>query len=175
MQRSRALPVAILFHPWRRMAASQRIGELRPRAAGADLLLPLWRFVSLPPVIALFARRAAAVDRRHLPIADTDAAIAWLIAQRLLLGVDDLRCPHQRLASVLLGRIIEGQSTEGRQAIACMLKTVLADNRMPLGGLGVLLSELSTAGEYRQWSRLVQQPWLSPVLLTRAVGQRLSH
>ncbi len=99
-----------------------------------------------------------------LPIADTDAAIVWLVAQRLLLGVDDLRCPHQRLASVLLERILEGQSTEGRQTIACMLKMVLGDDGMPLGGLGVLLSELSTAGEYRQWRRLVQPPWLTPVL-----------
>jgi hypothetical protein len=151
----------ILGGGWRRASALASSA----RAAGADLVLAAVAIRQLATRDARCSRDALLqLIEDTLPIADTDAAIAWLIAQRLLLSVDDLRCPHQRLASVLLGRIIEGQSTEGRQVIACMLKTVLGDNGMPLGGLGVLLSELSTAGEYRQWSRLVQQPWLSPVL-----------
>lgn len=151
----------ILGGGWRRATALASSA----RAAGADLVLAAVAIRQLATRDARCSRETLMqLIQGALPIADTDAAIAWLVAQRLLLGVDDLRCPHQRLASVLLGRILDGQSTEGRQTIACIIKTVLGDDGMPLGGLGVLLSELCSAGEYRQWRQLVQPPWLTPVL-----------
>lgn len=151
----------ILGGGWRRAGALASSA----RAAGADLVLAAVAIRQLATRDAHCSRDALMqLVGDALLIADSNAAISWLVAQRLLLGIDDLRCPHQRLASVLLARILEGQSIEGRQTIACMLKTVLDDDWMPLGGLSVLLSELSTAGEYRQWCRLVQPQWLTPVL-----------
>ncbi len=45
-----------------------------------------------------------------------------------------------------------------------MLKMVLGDDGMPLGGLAFFSASCRTAGEYRIWRRLVQPPWLTPVL-----------
>lgn len=151
----------ILGGGWRRAGALASSA----RAAGADVVLAAVAIRQLSTRDARCSRDALMqLLGDALPIADSSAAISWLVAQRLLLSIDDLRCPHQRLASVLLARILEGQSPEGRQTIACMLKTVLGEDGMPLGGLSVLLSELLTAGEYRQWCRLVQPRWLTPVL-----------
>lgn len=151
----------ILGGGWRRASALASSA----RASGADLVL-------VAAAIRQLATRDARCSRDELiqliegalPIADTDTSIAWLIAQRFLLGINDLRCPHQRLASVLLDRILAGQSLEGCQIIACMLKKVLGDAEIPLGGLSVLLGELSRSGEHGQWRRLVQPIWLTPVL-----------
>lgn len=151
----------ILGGGWRRASAMASSA----RAAGADLVLA-----------AASIRQLAARDAHcsceallqlvgdALPNSDGNAAIAWLVAQRFLLSINDLRCPHQRLASVLLSRILDGQTAEERQTIAVMLRTVLADVEMPLGGLSVLLGELSSAGEFGMWRRLVQSAWLTPVL-----------
>jgi len=151
----------ILGGGWRRASAMASSA----RAAGADLVLA-----------AAAIRQLAARDAHcsyeallHLvgdvlPNSDVNAAIAWLVAQRFLVSGDDLRCPHQRLASVLLARILDGQTVEERQAIAVVLKTVLTDVEMPLGGLSVLLSELSSAGEYRMYRFLVQSSWLTSVI-----------
>ena len=151
----------ILGGGWRRASALASSS----RAAGADLVLAA-------AAIRQLAARDAHCSREvlqqllggALPISEFNAAITWLIAQRILLSADDLRCPHQRLASVLLARILDGQSVEERQKVACMLKTVLADVEMPLGGLSALLGELSFAGEYGKWRWLVQPIWLTPVL-----------
>ncbi|MEC5406612.1 hypothetical protein VOM14_13740 [Paraburkholderia sp. MPAMCS5] len=151
----------ILGGGWRRASALASSA----RAAGADLVLAAAAIRQLAARDARCSREALlGLVGDALPIAESNAAINWLVAQRLFLSVDDLRCPHQRLASILLARILEGQSAEERQMVACVLKTVLADGGMPLGGLAVLLGELSTAGGYGQWRWLVQQAWLTPVL-----------
>jgi len=151
----------ILGGGWRRASALASSA----RAAAADLVLAAAAIRQLATRDARCSRDALMqVIGDALPTSDGNAAIAWLVAQRLLLSIDDLRCPHQRLASILLERILEGQSTDGRQNIACMLKSVLGDDGMPLGGLAVLLSEFSAAGKCRLWNRLVQQGWLTPCL-----------
>lgn len=164
----------ILGGGWRRASAMASSA----RAAGADLVLAT-------AAIRQLAARDAHCSREALlqlvedasPNCDGNAAIAWLVAQRFLLSVDDLRCPHQRLASVLLARILDGQTAEERQTIAVVLKIVLTDVEMPLGGLSVLLGELSSAGEYGMWRWLVQPTWLTSVLercwvATEALGIR---
>ncbi|SAK40125.1 hypothetical protein [Caballeronia ptereochthonis] len=151
----------ILGGGWRRASALASTA----RAAGADLLLAAVAIRQLAARDAHCSRDALLrLVGDALPIAESNAAINWLVAQRFLLSFDDLRCPHQRLASVLLARILDGQSAEERQMVACVLKTVLADGGMPLGGLAVLLGELSMADGYGQWRWLVQQEWLPPVL-----------
>lgn len=151
----------ILGGGWRRASALASSA----RAAGADLVLAAAAIRQLAARDAHCSRQALLqLVGGALPNSDGNAAIAWLVAQRFLLSADDLRCPHQRLASVLLARILDGQTAEERQTIATMLRTVLADVEMPLGGLGMLLGELSSAGEYGMWRRLVQPAWLTPVL-----------
>lgn len=151
----------VLGGGWRRASAIASSA----RAAGADVVLAAAAIRQLASRDARCSRDALMnlIDAA-LPVTDSDAAITWLVAQRLLLGANDLRCPHQRLASVLLARILEGQSIEERRTIAYMLKTILGDHEIPLGGLSVLLHELSFAGEFRQWSRLVHPAWLAPIL-----------
>ncbi|WP_223547914.1 hypothetical protein [Pseudomonas sp. A-B-19] len=152
----------ILGGGWRRASALASSA----RAAGADLILAA-------AAIRQLVTRDARCSRDMLIwlvedavlIADVDAALTWLISQRLLLGVNDLRCPHQRLASVLLDRILEGQSDEGRKTIASMLERVFRDEDTSLSGLSVLLRELSTPSGHRRWNWLVQTEWLAPVLV----------
>ena len=151
----------ILGGGWRRASALASSA----RAAGADLVLAAAAIRQLASRDARCSRDALlGLVGDALQISDGNRAIAWLVAQRFLLSVDDLRCPHQRLASVLLARILDGQSVEERQTVASMLKTVLADVEMPLGGLSVLLGELSIAGGYGKWRWLVQPAWLAPPL-----------
>lgn len=151
----------ILGGGWRRASAMASSA----RAAGADLILAAAAIRQLAARDARCSREALLeLVGNTLQNSDVNAAISWLLGQRLLMSVDDLRCPHQRLASVLLVRILDGQTIEEHEKIAEMLKTVLADIEMPLGGLSVLLGELSSAGEYGVWRRLVQPAWLSPAL-----------
>ena len=99
----------ILGGGWRRANALASSA----RAADTNLVLPA-------AAIRQLATRDARCSAEQLAelISDTrssdqvDQATVWLIQQRLLIAATDLRCPHQRLASVLLVRIIEGQSTE---------------------------------------------------------------
>lgn len=152
----------ILGGGWRRASALASSA----RAAGADLVLAA-------AAVRQLGTRDARCSREMLmklvgdvmPIEDIDAAITWLISQRLLLNVGDLRCPHQRLASVLFKRILEGQSAKEHQIVARMLETVFCDEQTPLAGLSLLLSELSFAGDYGRWRWLVKSEWLAPVLM----------
>ncbi|HDR9224186.1 TPA: hypothetical protein QDB19_000357 [Burkholderia vietnamiensis] len=151
----------ILGGGWRRASAMASSA----RAAGADLVLAAAAIRQLAARDAHCSHDALlGLVGDALPSAEINAAINWLVAQRFFLSVDDLRCPHQRLASILLARILDGQSAEEHQMVACVLKTMLGDGGMPLGGLAVLLGELSMAGGYGQWRWLVQQAWLTPVL-----------
>ncbi|MGC6400329.1 hypothetical protein ACNI3Q_07095 [Sphingomonas sp. FW199] len=95
------------------------------------------------------------------------AAIDWLLAQRLLLTPDDLRCPHQRFGSVLIDRVLTGAEVEQRQRIRLVLQRVLSDPSLPLAGLATLLHELRYAhagNRYRGWSSMVDPDWLEPGL-----------
>ncbi|MGF6915855.1 hypothetical protein [Paraburkholderia sp. 40] len=151
----------ILGGGWRRASALASSA----RAAGAELVLAVAAIRQLAARDAHCSRDALlGLVGDALPIAKSNAAINWLVAQRLLLRVDDLRCPHQRLASVLLARILQGQTAGERQIVARVLRAVLTDGAMPLGGLAVLLGELSTVDGYGQWRWLVQQAWLTPVV-----------
>ncbi|NWA28571.1 hypothetical protein HX866_27150 [Pseudomonas gingeri] len=151
----------ILGGGWRRASALSSSA----RAAKADLVLAA-------AAIRQLASRDARCSRDALiqliggatSIVDLDHAVDWLVSQRLLLNGDDLRCPHQRLASVLLERILAGQSVEEHQTIARILETIFHDEATPLIGLSVLLRELSWAGGGPHWRQLVQPAWLVSVL-----------
>lgn len=161
----------ILGGGWRR--ARQSADDAR--AAHADLVLAAAAIRQL----ATRDARAHASDLEALfeaggiePVRQR-AAIEWLVGHRLLLSGEDLRCPHQRLASVLIARILEGQTKEGRDAIGAMLNHVVATESYPLAGLSVLLTELRMMGEYpARWTYLVNRKLL-PQLIARCWAAEL--
>ncbi|MBP6505531.1 MAG: hypothetical protein KA316_22500 [Rhodoferax sp.] len=101
---------------------------------------------------------AASVDTSTL-----NGSINALVGDRLVLAADDLRCPHQRLAGVLLGSILQRQDEAAIASVAAMLNAVLADPSLPLGGLGTLLHELRFTNDGR-WHRLVERAVLEPLM-----------
>jgi hypothetical protein len=86
-----------------------------------------------------------------------------LANERLVISIDDLRCPHQRFAAVLLGKLLDNQDETGTTAVAAMVRTVLGDEALPLSGLSTLLHELRFA-DYGRWKSLVDEDALKPAL-----------
>lgn len=152
----------ILGGGWRRVGAAVDSA----RAARADLVLAA-------TAVRQLASRDARCRENDL-IALTGAAglapesvrpaLGYLVQERLLLGRDDLRCPHQRFAAALLGRVLEGQDQDGRAAVGQMLCCVLTDPQLPLAGLYVLLQELQRSGQFGRGTRLINPSWLEPLL-----------
>jgi hypothetical protein len=129
------------------------------RAANADLILA-----------AVAIRQLASRDARAVPveiaevcecagidIRTIDQGLEWLGKQRLIVGAADCRTPHQRFASVVLKRVLEGQDKEGREKIATMIEGVLRDPRFPYAGLRVLIHELRFGSGDYNWTRLIGQ------------------
>ena len=114
------------------------------RAADADLIL------SAVAMRQLASRDARAVPREieavckrvSIDAGTVDQGLEWLEKQRLIVGVADCRTPHQRFASVVLKRVLEGQDKNGRKKIATMIESVLCDPQFPYAGLRVLIHEL---------------------------------
>ncbi|WP_210211304.1 hypothetical protein [Mesorhizobium sp. M2A.F.Ca.ET.043.05.1.1] len=152
----------ILGGGWRRAEAIAGSA----RAAGSDLVLAAAAIRQLATRDARCSQDELTTLLKSVGItADVNAALEWLVTQRLLVNSDDLRCPHQRLAAVLLGRILEGQDTTGRHTIGAMLQAVLADATMPLIGVNVLLDELCRTGEFGRWTHLIKRGSLDPLLV----------
>lgn len=130
------------------------------RAANADLILAS---VAMRQMISRDARATPAevaevCERVGIDADIIDKGLEWLGKQRLIIGVADCRTPHQRFASVVLKRILEGQDKSGRKKIATMIEGVLRDPQFPLAGLRVLIHELRFGGIDHSWRRLLGQP-----------------
>ena len=97
---------------------------------------------------------------------ESEEALDWLLKERLLVSADDLRCPHQRFAGVVLARILDGQDARGREAIAELLHLALTSRAFPLAGLRSLLHELRFNGKLGRWSGLIEPSRLN-VLVER--------
>lgn len=152
----------ILGGGWQR--ASQSAHDAR--AAGFDLFLAI---AALRQIASRDARASLADLQPLLNAAglegDHDAATDWLIDARLLLSRDDLRCPHQRFAVVLIRNILSGQDEAGRRAVATALRHILADPAYPFIGLHILLLELRLrGGDDRNWHWLVERDSLPPLI-----------
>jgi hypothetical protein len=93
----------------------------------------------------------ASVDRAGL-----DDAISALVDERMVIGPNDLRCPHQRLAGVLLGYLLDRFDEQEIASFAKVVNTVLADRAFPLGGIATLLHEIHFS-EYGRWRRLIER------------------
>ncbi|ABC90793.1 hypothetical protein RHE_CH02008 [Rhizobium etli CFN 42] len=151
----------ILGGGWRRASALASSA----RAAGFDLVLAAVAIRQLGTRDARCSETALVnFIGDTVSASELGPAIEWLVTQRLLLARDDLRCPHQRLASVLLTKVLEGQSALGRKAIGTMLHRLLINPEVPVGGIALLLNELSFGGDYGRWHKLVEREWLNPLL-----------
>lgn len=130
------------------------------RAASTDLVLAA---VAIRQMVSRDARAVPAeisevCERAGIDTGTTDQGLEWLRKQRVVVGVADCRTPHQRFASVVLKRILEGQDKDGREKIAAMIEGVLCDPQFPYAGLRVLIHELRFGSSDYSWTRLLGQP-----------------
>lgn len=129
------------------------------RVAGADLVLAA---VAIRQLVSLDARATPyeieqVYGRVHEDAATVRRGLTRLAAQRLILSATDCRTPHQRFASVVLKRILEGQSGEGRKKLAEMIEGVLCDRQFPYVGVRVLVHDLRFGSGNFSWTRLLGQ------------------
>lgn len=152
----------ILSGGWRRVHSV----VASARAAKADLVLGA---IAIRQLAARDAR-ATAQDLHPMFVTaglafdEAEAAIAWLVEQRIVIAATDLRCPHQRFSAKVFDPLLEHRDADGRRQIARMMAQTLADPAMSLAGLGLLLSEFRMSGSGARWSRLIDEPALTPFL-----------
>jgi hypothetical protein len=151
----------VLGGGWRR--ANDAVGTAR--ALKLDLLLGAIAIRQLASRDASPTRQniAELLVAAGLSIRTFEDDLRRLVHERLVISESDLRCPHQRLAAVLLGRLLQHQDDAGRAAISAMLKAIFADSAFPLAGLSTLLHELHFA-DYGRWKGLINKSALEPVL-----------
>lgn len=152
----------ILGGGWRRAKSAADTA----RAGGADIALAgaaIHQLASRDARPSL-AELIALLKCANLDVAQVQRAVELLIRQRLLIGSHDLRCPHQKFAAVVLAQILKAQNTEGRESVGRMLQQVIADVVFPIAGLRLLLHELSFAGEGRQFTYLIPEQALKPLV-----------
>lgn len=130
------------------------------RAANADLVLAA---VAIRQLVSRDARAvsceiAEVCERADIDTYTVDQGLEWLGKQRLIIGATDCRTPHQRFASVVLKRILEGQNKDGIDKISTMIDGVVLDPRFPYAGLRVLLNELRFGSGNYIWTHLLGKP-----------------
>jgi hypothetical protein len=136
------------------------------RVAGADLVLAAAGMIQVAtrdaPLTPDKLRDFCA--QRGVTPEKVTKAIGWLSSQRLILSETDCRCPHQRFAVVVLGRILDGQDEAGRKTIGGMLQAIMRNPASPLPGLRILLHEVSFLGDYGRWRGLIDARSLEPLV-----------
>jgi hypothetical protein len=129
------------------------------RVANADLILAAvaMRQLASRDARAVPCEIAEVCERAGIDAKTVDQGLEWLGKQRLIVGAADCRTPHQRFASVVLNRILEGQDKDGREKIATMIEAVLRDPQFPYAGLRVLIHELRFGSGDYSWTGLLGQ------------------
>lgn len=130
------------------------------RAANADLILAAvaTRQLASRDAHAIPSEIAEVCERSGIDAETVDQGLEWLAKQRLIVGTTDCRTPHQRFASVVLKRVLEGQDKDGREKIAAMIEGVLRDPQFPFAGVRVLIHELRFGSGNYSWTRLLGPP-----------------
>jgi hypothetical protein len=146
----------VLGGGWRR----SRQAADSARAANADFILAAvaMRQLASRDARAVPGEIAEVCERAGVDAGTVDQALVWLEKQRLIVGAADCRTPHQRFASVVLKRVLEGQHKEGRKKIATMIEGILRDPQFSYAGLRVLIHELRFGSGDHSWTRLLGQP-----------------
>ena len=91
-------------------------------------------------------------------------SVQWLVDNRWVIGLHDLRCPHQRFALAALVRILAGQDGAGHGRIGRLLQHVVADAQYTLAGLWSLLYGFRLEGSVQRWGYLFTEPALQPLI-----------
>jgi hypothetical protein len=152
----------VLSGGWRRV----RSIVASARAADADIVLGA---VAIHQLASRDARAEAInlaplLEAAQVPPVAAKRAIDWLVAQRLVLAANDLRCPHQRFSAEVFDPILTDQDKTGREQIAAMIGNALADPTMPLVGLDSLLTQFRMSRRNISWTPLIGQELLDPFL-----------
>jgi len=84
-----------------------------------------------------------------VPATTADTALNWLISERLVVGPSDLRTPHQRFASVVLGRILAGQNaTPDHSLTACRTRMTFRSHALATVQAGASKPSPEAAAHY---------------------------
>lgn len=152
----------VLGGGWRR----SRQAADSARSANADLILAAVAMRQLASRDAHAApdEIAEVCERAGIETGTVDQRLEWLGKQRLIVGAADCRTPHQRFASVVLKRVLEGQDKDGREKVATMIEGVMLDPRFPYAGLQVLIHELRFGSGDYSWTRLLGQQGVEAVV-----------
>ena len=108
------------------------------------------------------SQMTAVLRAEGLEVSQIDSAIEWLLDQRLLLSANDLRCPHQRFADVVIKRLLAAEPIEISKLIGRLVGQAITNDAYPLVGIRNLLHELAFTINYR-WTWIVPQPALELV------------
>jgi hypothetical protein len=136
------------------------------RVANADLILAAvaMRQLASRDARAVPSEIAEVCERAGIDARTVEWGLEWLGKQRLIVGAVDCRTPHQRFASVVLKRALEGQDKNGCKKIAIMIEGVLCDPQFPYAGLRVLIHELRFGCGNYSWTRLLEQSYVEAVV-----------
>lgn len=97
-----------------------------------------------------------------LTVKKIENGLAWLVCERLLLSEVDLRCPHQRFASAIIGRIYSNLEPAERKAFIKICREIVTDSATTLAGARVLIHELRFTGFDLRWSHeLLPNRWIN--------------
>lgn len=129
------------------------------RATNADLVLAAvaMRQLASRDARAVPEEIAVLCQRANIDSVAVDRGLQWLGKQRLIIDVTDCRTPHQRFASVVLKRILEGQDKGGREKVAAMIDGVMSDPQFPYIGLRILVHELRFGSGTYSWKNLLRR------------------
>jgi hypothetical protein len=145
----------VLGGGWRR---SKQVAD-SARANNADLILAAvaMRQLASRDASAVAEEIAAVCERADIDLKVANHGLQWLGKLRLIIDATDCRTPHQRFASVVLKRILEGQDKGGREKIAAMIDGVLSDPQFPYIGLRILVQELRFGSGNYCWKNLLRR------------------
>jgi hypothetical protein len=136
------------------------------RAANSDLILAAvaMRQLASRDARAVPGEIAEVCERAGIDAGTVELGLEWLGKQRLIVGAADCRTPHQRFASVVLKRVLEGRHKGGRDKIAAMIENILRNPQFPYAGLRVLIHELRFGSGNYSWTRLFGQQEVKAVV-----------
>jgi hypothetical protein len=157
----------ILSGGWRRV--SSIVASARAVRADIALAAIAIRQLASRDALATEADLAPLFASTGMNAAEVKRAANWLVGQRIVNSLDDLRCPHQRFAAASFNPILDGQTDEMRHSISKVIGEVLIDHSLPLSGLTLFLTEWRMAGQYGRWKALVPEAALE-AFLTRCWG-----
>ena len=123
------------------------------RVNGADLILAIAATQQIASRDAVTTRETILRLGLLAGLTENDVRIglSWLVRERLLLSENDLRCPHQRFAAAIVGRIYSRLDATKRASFTRICRTILIDEATTLAGAKVLIQELRHSGFNLPW------------------------